>query len=104
MRFHDDPSQWSTSVSWSAPSAVYPTVHALVEDVAVTPNRTSFSACPPGFGLGTRFHAVPFQCRTSVWNAVPSKKYPAAQAFDADRAVTLYRTLRRDRPPGFGLG
>jgi hypothetical protein len=40
-----------------------PTAQALLAEVAVTPSRESSG---PGLGLGTRFHALPFQCKIKV--------------------------------------
>jgi hypothetical protein len=35
-----------------------PTAHVLLAELVATPARE----LPVGLGLGTRFHAVPFQC------------------------------------------
>jgi hypothetical protein len=71
-----------------------PTAQALVADVAATPA----SAAPPaGLGLGTCFHAVPFQRRIKV---LPPA-VPTAQALLADVAAT---PAREPPDPGDGLG
>jgi hypothetical protein len=58
-----------------------PTAQALLADVAATPARL---AVVPGLGLGTCFHAVPFQCKMRVLPPL----VPTAQALLAVMAVT----------------
>src|SRR5690349_750015 len=72
-----------------------PTAQALLGEVAATPEKKS--ADPLGPGLGTRFQAIPFQCRVSV---PPSGRLPTAQALLAEVAAMPYRVLL----PTFGLG
>src|SRR5437763_10591118 len=48
-------------VAWMS---VSPAVQALLAEMAATPNRPCrVAAAPPGFGLGTLAHLVPFQRR-----------------------------------------
>ena len=83
--FHTVPFQRRISVlqprqvpaRWS----VYPTAQALPADVAATPLRKLSGA---GAGLGTRFHAVPFQRTIRV--LLPAE--PTAQALRADKTAT----------------
>src|SRR6185437_9040688 len=49
-------------------SAVQPTAQALLADAAATADSEVPAA---GFGLATRFHEAPFQCRISVCGAWP---------------------------------
>jgi hypothetical protein len=67
-------------------SAVVPTAHALSADFALTAARKSLPAWLwLGFGLGTRFHALPFQCRMTV---LLEPVEPTAQALLAEVAAT----------------
>ena len=78
------------------PQLMSPTAQALPVGVMATPNRKS--ARPGlgwGLGLGTCFHAVPFDRRIKVLAPL----VPTAQALVADVAATLYRLL----PAGAGL-
>src|SRR5262249_30646446 len=64
-----------------------PPAHASEAETAATPLRVS----PPGtgFGLGTRVHAVPFQCMISVLRGPGALWYcPTAQTSLADVAAT----------------
>src|SRR5262250_1919250 len=65
-----------------------PTVQTFVADVAATPLRITSVTGPAGLGLATRFHFVPFQCRTRVLPVVLVNVSPTAQALRADVAVT----------------
>jgi hypothetical protein len=51
---------------------------------------------PAAAGLGSRFHAVPFQCRIKI----PALVWPTAQAFVADVAATPWSCASG----GLGLG
>ncbi len=63
--FHAVPFQRNTrAFSLPPKSLVPPTAHAFRADVAVTPRS---KAPPAGLGLGTRVHALPFQCKISVF-------------------------------------
>src|ERR1022692_703557 len=75
----------------------------LPGEVAATAASSLTVEEPPGSGLRTRFHAVPFQCRTRVWSVVPWKYSPTAQALLAEVAATPSRTLKVEEPPGSGL-
>ena len=67
-----------------------PTAQALLADVAVTPDRL-LSA---GAGLGTCFHALPFQAMISVLGLlVKQLPQPTAQALLAEVAATPDRLL-----------
>jgi len=66
-----------------------PTAHTLPADVAATLDRPLLA---PGLGLGTRFHALPFQRRIKVLGLlVKQLAQPTAQALRADTAATLAR-------------
>ena len=76
---------------------VEPTAQALPADVAATPDRL----LPAGAGLGTCFHALPFQAMISVLGLlVEQPLQPTAQALLAEAAATPDRRL----PAGAGLG
>src|ERR1022692_1929343 len=68
--FHAVPFQCRMRVWSVVPWKYSPTAQALLAEVAATPPRTLKVKEPRGFGLGTCFQAVPFQCRMMVW-AVP---------------------------------
>jgi hypothetical protein len=53
-----------------------------------------------GFGLGTRFHAVPFHRSISVLSLEPEIVEPTAQALPAELVVTPSRVAS---DPGLGL-
>ncbi len=53
------------------PVAYVPTAHTLRAETAETSSSSLLPLAPPGFGLLTCFHAVPFQCSISVRLAVP---------------------------------
>lgn len=67
-----------------------PTAHALVGDTAVTDSRELMSLPGWTFGVGTRFHARPFQCRAIER---PFLSPPTAHALSAELAVTSLRSL-----------
>src|ERR1022692_1190311 len=75
------------------------TAQALPPDVAATLLRNAYRGC----GVGTRFHAAPFQRTITVLaglNLVESVQ-PTAQALRAETAAT---PLRVAPVPGLGLG
>jgi hypothetical protein len=79
---------------------VQPTAQAFRADVTATPARLPPAA---GFGLGTRFQAVPFQRRIKVSGfSLKQRVQPTAQALRAEVTATPYRTL--SPVAGFGLG
>src|SRR5215469_4915794 len=80
----------------SAPLSPLPTAQALPAEVAVTLLRL-----PSWIGLGTSFHALPFQCAITFSGVIKkSKSVPTAQALLAE--VTA--TPKKVAPPGTGFG
>src|SRR5215475_13926058 len=57
-------------------------------------------AAPPGLGLAACAHRRPFQCRTSVWKAVPFVASPTAHALLPEVAATAKSSVLC---PGLGL-
>jgi hypothetical protein len=83
---------------WSAVPLKYtPTAHALLAEVAATPDNVP---PVPGCGLVTCAHFWPFQCRIKGWPAPPLSRKPTAQASVADTAPTA---LSQAAVPGLGL-
>src|SRR5262249_3274198 len=97
--FHAAPFQCSMSGRRSAPTAWYPTAHAFVGDVAVTPARTL--VVDPTFGLGSTVHEAPSQCSMIVLEFGPVARLPTAHASESDMAATADSTFW---PWAFGLG
>jgi hypothetical protein len=92
LPFHRSIRAWP----WLVALKVSPTAQALRAESAATLDRLLWS----GLGLGTRFHALPFQCRISVLTPDPVLTLPTAQASLAEIAATPSRRL----PAGLGLG
>jgi hypothetical protein len=92
LPFHRSIRAWA----WLVALKVSPTAQALRAESAATPDKL---LCD-GLGLGTRFHALPFQCRISVLTPEWVLMLPTAQASLAEVAATLSRRL----PAGPGLG
>src|SRR5262249_23998826 len=79
-----------------------PTAQALAAEVAVMPLRPADPGVP-GLGLGTCFHAVPFQCRIKIFAPEPKGlNSPKAQALVAEVAATPKRTLWVAEGSGLG--
>src|SRR5215475_11547209 len=98
-RTHLVPFQCRISVRSVVPAAErLPTAHALVVEVALTPRNTLGFPAPPGLGLATRAHDLPFQCKITVRALLPLE--PTAQAFLVEVAAT---ELRMSLPSGLGL-
>src|SRR6266567_3559885 len=91
---HAVPSQCNVSVCGAVNDVgcCVPTAHTSSEAIAVTaasPLSTSGST----FGLGTRLHAVPFQCSMSGVVEKPVMPMPTAQTSLAVTAATASRIL-----------
>jgi hypothetical protein len=68
------------------PQPLLPTAHALLGEIAVTPDRKSARPVRiDGLGEGTRFHSAPFQWRIRLR---PFGVAPTAQASRAESAAT----------------
>src|SRR5262249_41345593 len=94
------PFQCSASVSRGLPEAAWknPTAQTSVLEAALTASRLLF---PPGaLGLLMAFHAVPFQCRVSVWPGKAVVNSPTAQTSLAETLATPFSSL--PSPPGSG--
>src|SRR5262249_38826538 len=85
------PFQRSTRGDPPPPPESPPTAQALRADDAATANRPVPSLPSGLFGLGTRVHVLPFQCRITVTAPVPEPVEPTTQAFAAEVAVTARR-------------
>src|SRR5690242_12865909 len=96
---HEVPSQCRTIPSLLVKSV--PAAQILVAETAVTLISSSSWARPPGLGLFTRVHEVPFQCRMKVW-PVCGVVSPTAQALLAEVTATESREL--PLPDGLGVG
>src|SRR5689334_14475438 len=78
-----------------------PTAQASVAETAATPDST-LPRVPPGLGLGTCVHLVPFQCSIKVRLPPALDGYePTAQASLAEVAATEISSLPAE---GLGLG
>src|SRR5215469_994 len=78
-----------------------PTAHAVSVAVVATPKSWLSMSGPPGSGDVTRFQAVPFQCKMSVWNEVSFEEVvPTAHALPVEVAPT---PSRKSKTPGLGL-
>ena len=83
-----------------------PTAQAREEDRAATAfsQLKAVLPVPPGFGLGTRTHLVPFQRVIRVRAVTPDlADSPTAQALAGDVAATPSNRLPALNPDGFGL-
>src|SRR6185437_2470636 len=78
----------------SGPCALSPTAQALRgESIATLASRPH----PPGSGLGTLDHLLPFQCKVKVWSSLCPPltcllEKPTAQALLAELAATALRS------------
>src|SRR5205807_611944 len=85
--FHFEPFQCSINGETLPGQQLYPTAQMLFAETTVTPFRMSFNdPGEPGFGLGTTFQFVPFQCSISVWMELllEQQLYPTAQMLFAE--------------------
>src|SRR5215467_9414719 len=102
--FQAEPFQCRIRVWKAMPLEYSPAAQTSPAEVTATLVRKLLWDALPGLGLGTRFQAVPFQCRIRVWKAVPSEYSPTAHALPAELAATPRSWLVRVGPPGSGLG
>src|ERR1700756_5600630 len=80
-----------------------PTAHVFCAEVASIPSKLSL-VCDPGFGLGMRCQALPFQCTIRVRRSLPDIVEPTAQALSLPVTVTPLKISPAAGPPGLGLG